>query len=143
MARAEIAGYTCAMRFLAKIEEPAYTAMRAAAGFMFLFHGLQKLFGWLTKNPTPELFSQKWFGGAIELVVGVLVMIGLGTRLAAFIASGTMAVAYFQFHQKQDLSDWHWLPIVNKGELAVLYCFVFLFIAARGPGKLALDNRLR
>ncbi|HUQ04401.1 MAG TPA: DoxX family protein [Kofleriaceae bacterium] len=131
------------MRFLAKLEEPAYAALRAIAGFMFAFHGLQKLFGWLTDKATPELFSQKWFGGAIELVCGVLIMLGLGTRLAAFLASGTMAVAYFQFHQKQMFADWHWLPIVNKGELAVMYCFVFLFIAARGPGKLALDNRVR
>jgi putative oxidoreductase len=70
-------------------------------------------------------------------------MVGLGTRFAAFLASGTMAVAYFQFHQKQDLANWHWLPIKNGGELAVVYCFAFLFIAARGPGRLALDNRVR
>lgn len=143
MARDAIAGYTCAMRFLAKLEEPAYAAMRIVVGFLFLFHGLQKLFGWLTTKATPDLFSQKWFGGAIELVCGVLVMVGLGTRPSAFLASGTMAVAYFQFHMKDDVSSWHWLPIKNGGELAVVYCFVFLFIAARGPGRLALDNRLR
>jgi putative oxidoreductase len=144
MARALLPGYTCAMRFLAKLEEPAYAALRAISGFLFAFHGVQKLFGWLTTKPTPELFSQKWFGGAIELDCGVLIMLGLGTRIAAFLASGTMAVAYFQFHQKTlDLSNWQWLPIKNGGELAVMYCFVFLFIAARGPGKLALDNRVR
>lgn len=131
------------MRFLSRIEEPAYAAMRAVAGFMFLFHGLQKLFGWLTTNATPDLFTQKWFGGVIELVCGALVMVGFGTRLAAFLASGTMAVAYFQFHFKGEWAHWHWLPIVNKGELAVVYCFVFLFIATRGPGKAALDNRAR
>lgn len=131
------------MRFLSKLEEPAYAALRIIAGFMLSVHGLQKLFGWLTTRPTPPVFSQLWFGGAIELVGGVLIAVGLGTRLAAFIASGTMAVAYFQFHMKGDTADWRWLPIVNQGEGAVLYCFVFLLVACRGPGKLALDNRLR
>jgi putative oxidoreductase len=143
MARAPLRGYTSAMRFLSRIEEPAYTAMRAVTGFLFMFHGLQKLFGWLTTKATPDLFTQKWFGGVIELVCGALVMVGLGTRLSAFLASGTMAVAYFQFHFKGDTAHWHWLPIVNGGELAVMYCFAFLFIAARGPGKAALDNRVR
>ena len=131
------------MRFLAKLQEPAYAAMRAVVGFLFLFHGVQKLFGWLTTRPTPPLFSQAGIGGAIELVCGVLIMIGLGTRLAAFIASGTMAVAYFQFHHKGIMENWHWLPIVNGGEAAALYCFVFLYIATRGPGRFALDNRVR
>lgn len=131
------------MRFLAKLDEPVHALLRIVAGFMFTFHGLQKLFGWLTPNATPAVFSQVWFGGAIEVVGGVLIAVGLGTRLAAFISSGTMAVAYFQFHMKGEVADWHWLPIVNGGEKAVLYCLVFLFIACRGPGKLALDNRLR
>jgi putative oxidoreductase len=131
------------MRFLSKLEEPAYTLLRAVAGFLFVFHGTQKLFGWPGAKGQPEVFSQLWIGGAIELVCGVLLVVGLGTRLAAFVASGTMAVAYFQFHWKGDTDAWAWLPIVNRGELAVLYCFAFLFIAARGPGKLALDNRLR
>jgi putative oxidoreductase len=131
------------MRFLAKLESPAYSALRIVTGFMFSIHGLEKLFGWLTTNATPAVFSQKWFGGAIELVCGVLIAVGLGTRLAAFLSSGMMAVAYFQFHMKEDVANWHWIPRVNGGELAVVYCFAFLFIAARGPGKLALDNRLR
>ena len=131
------------MRALSKLEQPAYTMLRVVTGFLFTFHGLQKLFGWLTERPTPDVFSQVWFGGAIELVCGVLVCLGLGTRLAAFLSSGTMAVAYFQFHMKDDVANWHWLPIVNHGESAVMYCFVFLLIAARGPGRWALDNRLR
>lgn len=131
------------MRALSKLEQPAYTLLRMVSGFLFTFHGLQKLFGWLTERPTPDVFSQKWFGGALELVCGVLVCVGLGTRLAAFLSSGMMAVAYFQFHMKDDVANWHWLPIVNRGELAVVYCFVFLLIAARGPGRWALDNRLR
>jgi len=131
------------MRFLAKLEPLAYSALRIVAGFMFTAHGLQKLFGWWTERPTPAVFSQIWVGGAIELVCGVLLAVGLGTRLAAFLSSGTMAVAYFQFHLKGNLAHWHWVPAVNGGELAVLYCFVFLYIASRGPGGLALDNRLR
>ncbi len=131
------------MGFLSRLEAPAYTAMRAVLGLLFAFHGVQKLFGWLTTKPTPPVFSQLWVGGAIELVCGALLVVGLGTRLSAFLASGTMAVAYFQFHWKWESADWHWLPIVNRGELAAVYCFAFLYIAARGPGRLALDNRLR
>jgi putative oxidoreductase len=107
---------------------------------MFSFHGVQKILGWLTERPKPELFSQMWFGGVIELVCGVLVMLGLFTRLAALLASGTMAVAYFQFHFKGETANWSWLPIVNRGEMAALYCWVFLLIAARGPGALSLDR---
>jgi putative oxidoreductase len=129
---------------LARLEPFAYALLRIAAGLMFALHGSQKLLGWpASSKAAPAFLSQMWIGGVIELVGGVLIALGLFTRPAAFLASGTMAVAYFQFHQKQVFADWHWLPIVNKGELAVMYCFVFLFIAARGPGKLALDNRVR
>lgn len=131
------------MRFLSKLEQPAYSLLRMVSGFLFAFHGIQKVFGWLTTRPKPDLFTQGWFGGVIELVCGALICVGLGTRLSAFLASGTMAVAYFQFHMKDDVANWHWLPIVNGGELAVVYCFAFLFIAARGPGRWALDNRMR
>ena len=123
------------MRALSKLEQPAYTLLRIVAGFMFTFHGLQKLFGWLTERATPDVFSQKWFGGAIELVCGVLICVGLGTRLAAFLSSGTMAVAYFQFHQPQGV----W-PIQNHGEPAVLFCFIFLALAAHGAGKWSVDG---
>lgn len=131
------------MRFLSKLQEPAYTLLRAVSGFLFLFHGVQKIFGAFTDRPMPPMFSQIWFGGVIELVAGALLVVGLGTRLAAFVASGTMAVAYFQFHWRGGFDDWKWLPIVNQGESAALYCFVFLFIAARGPGYFAIDNRLK
>jgi putative oxidoreductase len=125
-----------------RFEPAAYAALRIVSGFLFTFHGVQKIFGWLSTKAPPALGSQLWFGGLIELIGGSLIALGLFTRCAAFVASGTMAVAYIQFHWSLALSEWKWLPIVNKGELAALYCFVFLFIWAHGPGSASLD-RLR
>jgi putative oxidoreductase len=122
-----------------RLETWSYAALRIVAGFMFLFHGLQKVFGQFTAKAPPELFSQKWFGGVIELVAGILIMVGLFTRPAAFLAAGTMAVAYFQFHM---IAKAQLLPIQNGGELAVLYCFVFLMVFARGAGAISLDRSL-
>lgn len=119
----------------------AYALLRIVSGVLFFFHGAQKLFGWVTTKASPELGSQLWFGGLIEVVGGTLIALGLFTRPAALIASGTMAVAYFQFHWKLVFADWHFLPIVNRGELAVVYCFLFLYIALRGPGPWAFDHR--
>jgi len=126
-------------RDLARYEPMAYAALRIVAGGMFVFHGLTKLFGWL--GSSQEVGSQLWIGGVIELLGGALIALGLVTRPAALLASGTMAVAYFQFHWKLKLDDWAFLPAVNHGELAVLYCFVFLLIALRGPGIWSLDRR--
>jgi putative oxidoreductase len=126
---------------LARGTEPLYTLFRIVVGVLFAFHGAQKIFGWLSTKAPPVLGSQLWFGGLIELIGGSLIALGLFTRCAAFVASGTMAVAYTQFHWKLALTDWQWLPIVNKGELAVLYCFVFLFIWIHGPGSASLDRR--
>src|SRR4051812_19481 len=104
--------------------------LRIVAGAMFACHGAQKILGVLT---TPghqrAVGSQLWIGGIIELVGGTLIALGLFTRPAALLASGTMAVAYFQFHWKLALGGWKFLPIMNDGELAVLYCFVFLVFA--------------
>lgn len=126
----------------ARFETIAYAALRVVAGFMFLFHGAQKLLGVLTTKVPPEAFSQKWVGGVIELACGTLIAVGLLARPAAFLASGTMAVAYFQFHWKLEGGE-RLFPIVNGGELAVLYCFVFLFILSRGAGAFSLDRLLR
>ena len=120
----------------------AMSALRFVAGAMFSFHGAQKLFGVLGMHKV-EMWSQVWFGGVIELVCGILVAIGLFTRPAALLASGTMAVAYFQFNWKFNFDGFRWLPIVNQGELAVLYCFVFFFFALHGPGANSLDQRRR
>ena len=123
----------------ARLEAVSYAVLRITAGFMFLFHGIQKMFGVLTTKAPPEVFSQRWVGGVIELVGGTLVMLGLFTRPAATLASGTMAVAYWQFHA---IERGKLLPIENGGELAALYCFVFLFIAIRGAGDLSIDRQL-
>lgn len=123
----------------ARADAVAYALLRVVAGFMFLFHGVQKVFGEFTTKAPPELWSQRWFGGIIELVGGVLVMVGLFTRPAAFLASGTMAVAYWQFHA---LEKGAVLPVQNGGELAALYCFVFLLIAVRGGGTYSVDRSI-
>lgn len=131
------------MHRLSKLEPAAYVALRVVAGASFAVHGLQKIFGVLTTKATPALGSQIWIGGLIELVAGALIAVGLLTRGAAVLASGTMAVAYIQFHWRGEFGGWRWIPTVNQGELAVIYCFLFLLVAARGPGPLALDHRLR
>jgi len=126
----------------ARIETISYAALRIVSGFLFLWHGMQKLIGFPASKALPEMWSQKWFGGIIELVAGTLIMIGLFTRPAAFLASGTMAVAYIQFHWKGAFGA-DFLPIVNRGETAVLFCFVFLLIWARGAGPISIDRQLR
>jgi putative oxidoreductase len=125
---------------LARIGPLAHALLRIVAGFLFACHGAQKILGILggfggTAGATAPLFGLMWFGGLIELVGGALIALGVRTTLAAFICSGQMAVAYFMFHQPKGL-----LPIQNGGELAALYAFVFLFIAAKGPGPLALER---
>jgi putative oxidoreductase len=126
------------MKQLEKFADHVYAILRIVAGFMFSFHGAQKIFGVLSEFH-PPIGSQLWFGGIIELVGGLAVMLGLGTRLAALICSGEMAVAYFQFHWKFQMGP-QFFPTINKGELAVLYCFVFLLIACRGGIKWSLDK---
>jgi putative oxidoreductase len=130
------------MLWLRKLDQPAYAALRVVAGFMFTFHGLQKVFGVLSAKAIAPGVSWMFVGGLIELASGVLVAVGLFTRYAAFLASGTMAVAFFKWHMKGNFDDWQWLPIVNHGELAALYAFVFLVIAARGPGALSIDRAI-
>lgn len=126
------------MKFLIPFETRAYALLRIVSGFCFTFHGVQKVFGIWTDHK-PELLSQIGVGGVIELVGGLMIMLGLRTRLAAFISSGTMAVAYAQFHWKFRF-DQNFLPGMNDGELAAIYAFVFLFIACRGAGIWAVDR---
>jgi putative oxidoreductase len=120
---------------LSPVEGPVYAVLRIVAGFMFALHGAQKLFGVLGGRQV-DLFSQMWIAGVIELVGGLLIAVGFFTSPVAFICSGQMAVAYWTAHAPQ--SGW---PIRNGGELAALYCFVFLYIAARGAGRWSIDRK--
>lgn len=126
------------MKGLKRFEPTAYALLRIVSGFMFAFHGAQKTLGILTDRQ-PPLWSQIWIGGVIELVCGAAVMLGVRTREAAFLSSGTMAVAYFQFHWKFRFGP-AFLPAINQGELAALYSFVFLLIACRGGAAWSLQK---
>ena len=120
------------MNRLAKYSDQAYALLRIVAGFLFSFHGAQIILRVFAEGfPPAPMGSQMWFGGLIELMGGLLVMVGFQTRWAAFLCSGTMAVAYFQFHWKFQFGRMLF-PALNQGEPAVLYCFMFLLIACRG-----------
>jgi len=114
--------------------------LRIVAAFLFLAHGAQKLFGFLAAPSwkAPATFSQMWVGGVLEFFGGILLLLGLFTRPVAFILSGMMAVAYFQMHAPGGF----W-PLQNKGELAALYAFLFLFLAVAGGGEWSVDRLLR
>jgi putative oxidoreductase len=118
---------------LARIDDLAYALLRAVAGLLFAFHGMQKILG-MYGGTVQQFPSQLWWGGLIELVCGPLIAVGLRTGWLAFLASGTMAVAYFQVHQPSGF----W-PIQNRGELAALYAFIFLYLSARGSGRFSVD----
>lgn len=121
-------------RYLGKYSEAAFALVRIVAGLMLACHGAQKLFGVLGGNKV-DLFSQMGLAGVIELLGGLLIALGLLASWAAFVASGEMAVAYFQAHLPHGL-----LPIQNHGELAVLNALFFLYVAARGAGPWSLDR---
>ena len=119
--------------FMQRFGGQAYALLRIVSGFTFLWHGTQKLLEYPTASGAPDWVV--YTAGPIELIGGTLIMIGLGTRWVAFIASGMAAAAYFIVHFKQG-----WLPIVNKGEIVTLYCFVFLFISTHGSGIWSVDG---
>ena len=116
------------------------SVLRIITGFLFIAHGAQKLFNYpaSAQNAAAPLMSFMGFAGLLEFGGGLLILLGLFTRPTAFILSGMMAVAYFMAH-----APGGFLPLVNKGELAVLYCFIFLFLAVAGGGTWSLDNLLR
>ena len=124
------------MFFMQRWQSQVHAIFRVVLGFLFACHGAQKLLGLPHPMPngTVPLFSFMGFAGFLELVGGLMIMVGLLTRVTAFILSGMMAVAYFMAHQPQGA-----LPITNKGEPAVLYCFAFLFLSAAGAGLYSLD----
>lgn len=120
--------------FMSSFNSQSYALMRIVAGFLFLWHGAQKLFGFPSAMPGDVPAFITYVAGPIELIGGTLIMIGLFTSWTAFLASGLMAAAYWMAHGTKAL-----LPIQNKGELAVLYCFVFLFISTQGSGIWSVD----
>ena len=122
-------------RMLGRISPYLYALLRIAAGLAFAQHGAQKLFGALGAKQAVVITSQLGLAGVIEFVGGLLIALGLFTTPVAFVASGEMAWAYFQRHAPQ--GPW---PIQNGGELAVLYCFIFLYVSAVGSGKLSIDS---
>lgn len=124
---------------LSSQKESAFALLRIVSGLLFAFHGVQKLFGILT-DFQPPVGSQLWIGGVIELCTGFAIALGLRARWAAFLASGTMAVAYVQFHWKLAF-DQTFFPAVNQGELALVYAFLFLYVACHGAGKWSIDNK--
>jgi putative oxidoreductase len=113
--------------------------LRIVAGLLFMAHGLVKLFGFPpgAQPGQQQLLTMFGIGGIIEFAAGLLIALGLFTRVAAFVASGEMAVAYWMFHAPKGF-----YPAVNGGDAAILFCFLFLYFVAAGPGALALDNRI-
>ena len=116
----------------------ALALLRIIAGLLFLEHGTSKFFAFPVPFPMPgPLPTMLMIAGAIELVGGALIALGLFTRLAAFIASGEMAVAYFMGHATKGF----W-PVANMGDAAILFCFIFLYLVFAGPGSWALDHAI-
>jgi len=122
--------------FLHKYEPQLYAVLRIVTGFLFIWPGSMKLFNFpVLGGPGGYPLHVVAIAGPIEFFGGILMMLGLWTRWAAFVASGEMAYAYWTVHAPNAV-----LPIVNNGQLAVVYCFLFLFFAAHGPGIWSLDN---
>lgn len=128
------------MNNLNRYQPYALALLRIVAGYTFMLHGMSKLFGipHVAMFDGLQLFSLMGLAGVLELVGGILLIIGLFTRPVAFLLSGQMAVAYFMSHAT--MGDF-WLPLMNKGEPAVLFCFIFFYLFVAGAGALSVDNR--
>jgi putative oxidoreductase len=125
------------LNWLSRWQAELRAILLIVVGLLFLEHALIKLFGFPPGGMPglQDVGTLLWIGGVIELVTSILVIIGLFTRIAAFVAAGEMAMAYFMFHFPQGF-----YPAVNMGEGAILFCFVFLYIAAAGPGAWSIDG---
>jgi len=123
---------------LERFSPNALGVLRIVTALIFLAHGAQKLFGFPglpAGGAMPEAFSFMWFGGVLEFFGGLLLLVGLFTRCIAFVLSGEMAVAYWMFHAPKSF-----YPVLNGGDAAILYCFVFLYIVFAGPGAWSIDQ---
>ena len=124
----------------------ALAVLRIVTALLFMQHGMQKLFGWPPSEHHPDpvpLLSLFGVGGILELFGGLMVLVGLGTRSVSFVLAGQMAVAYWMFHFAGGLGvPSGWMPVVNGGDLAIEFCFVFLFLVFAGPGAWSLDERI-
>jgi putative oxidoreductase len=126
------------MEFLDGYTPYALAALRIVAALIFMEHGTQKLFGFpASDGGQPPLFSLRGFGGIIEFVGGLLILFGVFTRPVAFLLAGEMAVAYWMFHAPRSF-----FPVLNGGDAAILYCFVFLLLVFTGPGAWSVDRAL-
>jgi putative oxidoreductase len=127
------------MSFLDRHAGTLLSVLRIVAGLCFLEHGVQKIFGFppMTMHAPPGFATIIMAAGIIELVGGALITVGLFSRIAAFICSGEMAIAYWMVHVQKG----GFFPAVNGGDAAILFCFVFLYLAAAGPGPIALNKR--
>ncbi|MDB6035793.1 MAG: DoxX family protein [Verrucomicrobiales bacterium] len=130
---------TMLTKFLRPRTEAVYALLRIIVGLLFAFHGLQGLTGLLIPPEyQPHMWTQGWYGSIIEIVTGLAVAAGFLTTWAAFLASGTMAVAYMQFHWKFHFGM-QFFPAANQGEPALIYCWTFLYMACKGGGKWSVD----
>lgn len=125
-------------RRTASFQAFSHNAFRIVFGLMFMQHGAQKLFAVLGRETAAEFLTQAWLAGVLEFWGGLLIVFGLLTRPVAFVLSGQMAWAYFQAHFPQG-----WIPIQNRGELSVLFCFAFFQMAFHGGGDFSLDGLLK
>jgi putative oxidoreductase len=117
-----------------RLEPYILSVVRIVVALTFFEHGLSRLFGFPSPLPVPALFTMYWFAGTIEFVGGAMLLVGLATRPVAFIMSGEMAFAYFISHAPQSF-----FPILNFGDAAILYCFIFFYIAFAGGGPWSMD----
>lgn len=123
------------MHFMARFGDATHGILRIVAGLLFMQHGVQKLFGWLEGPGPVELFSLMGLAGVLETFGGLLIVLGLFTRPVAFVLAGQMAVAYLMVHAGQNA-----FPVLNGGEPAALFCFIYLFLSANGSGAFSIDR---
>ena len=127
------------MNALSPLQAPLLSVLRIVSAYLFIWHGTAKVFGYPASMGDISGNPMMIAAAALELVGGTLLLLGLFTRPVAFLLSGQMAVAYFMAHSQPSM----WMPLLNKGEPAALFCFIFLYLAAAGGGAPSLDGLLR